>query len=135
MAQFKIKLGELTISRRFEADISQIKGNFTQLQEAFFNMIDNAYDAMMQRKNEMKPSPNVIIQLGEATAKTAAQLFVPRIWERHKKQCNHYKDEWVQRPYNLANPRKVRSIQKSGVILIIDYAKLIVLTIKYKNDF
>lgn len=54
MAQFKIKLGELTVHRRFDPDIPEIKGNFTQLQEAFFNMIDNAYDAMMQRKNELK---------------------------------------------------------------------------------
>lgn len=54
MAQFKIKLGELTVHRRFDPDIPHIKGNFTQLQEAFFNMIDNAYDAMMQKKNELK---------------------------------------------------------------------------------
>ena len=34
--------------------IPKIKGNFTQLQEVFFNLIDNGYDAMMQRKNEKK---------------------------------------------------------------------------------
>ena len=31
-----------------------MRGNFTQLQEVMFNIIDNAYDAMMQRKVELK---------------------------------------------------------------------------------
>ncbi len=64
MAQFKIKLGELTVQRRFEDDVPKIKGNFTQLQEAFFNMIDNAYDAMIQKENELKDpacKPTLII--------------------------------------------------------------------------
>jgi len=54
MAQFKIKLNQMTIVRNFEATVPGIKGNFTQLQEVFFNLIDNAYDAMMQRKTELK---------------------------------------------------------------------------------
>ena len=53
MAQFKIKTQELKIIRDYDpAAIPKIKGNFTQLQEVFFNLIDNGYDAMMQRKNE-----------------------------------------------------------------------------------
>ena len=54
MAQFKIKLNQIDIARNFNGSIAKIRGNFTQLQEVFFNMIDNAYDAMMQRKEEMK---------------------------------------------------------------------------------
>lgn len=54
MTQFKIKPGELMIVREYPADLPKIKGNFTQLQEVFFNMIDNAYDAMMQRRHELK---------------------------------------------------------------------------------
>ena len=54
MAQFKIKLTQINISRNFDNSIPDIKGNFTQLQEVFFNIIDNAYDAMMQRKEELK---------------------------------------------------------------------------------
>ncbi len=55
MVQFKIKVHELKIVREYDvATIPKIKGNFTQLQEVFFNLIDNGYDAMMQRKNEMK---------------------------------------------------------------------------------
>ena len=54
MAQFKIKLTQINISRNFNGNIPDIKGNFTQLQEVFFNIIDNAYDAMMQRKEELK---------------------------------------------------------------------------------
>jgi len=54
MAQFKIRVGSLDIVRDFHHGSFQIHGNFTQLQEVFFNMIDNAYDAMMQRKSELK---------------------------------------------------------------------------------
>lgn len=55
MAQFKIKVNMLDVHRHFDKDsIPQIKGNFTQLQEVFFNLIDNSYDAMMQRLEELK---------------------------------------------------------------------------------
>ncbi len=54
MAQFKIKLNEMTLIKNFDDSMPQIYGNFTQLQEVFFNIIDNSYDAMMQRKHEMK---------------------------------------------------------------------------------
>lgn len=54
MTQFKVKHGEMRISREFKTGLPQIKGNFTQLQEVFFNLIDNAYDAMMQKKHELK---------------------------------------------------------------------------------
>ncbi|MBI3616982.1 MAG: GAF domain-containing protein, partial [Candidatus Omnitrophica bacterium] len=54
MAQFKIKLNQIDIARDFNGVIPRIRGNFTQLQEVFFNMVDNSYDAMMQRKEEMK---------------------------------------------------------------------------------
>jgi len=37
--------------------LPKVKGNSTQLQEVFFNLIDNGYDAMMQRKNDLK-EPN-----------------------------------------------------------------------------
>ncbi|MDO8675576.1 MAG: ATP-binding protein [Candidatus Omnitrophota bacterium] len=53
MAQFKIKVQELQVVHAYDPqNIPKIKGNFTQLQEVFFNLIDNAYDAMMQRKTE-----------------------------------------------------------------------------------
>ena len=55
MAQFKIKTHELKIMRLYDGTtIPKIKGNFTQLQEVFFNLVDNGYDAMMQRKSELK---------------------------------------------------------------------------------
>ncbi len=54
MAQFKIKLNQIDIARNFNGSVAKIRGNFTQLQEVFFNMIDNSYDAMTQRKEEMK---------------------------------------------------------------------------------
>jgi two-component system NtrC family sensor kinase len=52
MAQFKIKTNELKVVKDFDDNLPKLKANFTQLQEVFFNLIDNAYDAMMQRKTE-----------------------------------------------------------------------------------
>jgi len=55
MAQFKIKSDQLKIIHNYDpSTIPKIKANFTQLQEVFFNLIDNGYDAMMQRKTELK---------------------------------------------------------------------------------
>ena len=54
MASFKIKVNMLRIEKHFDAQIPEIYGNFTQLQEVFFNLIDNAYDAMMQRKEDLQ---------------------------------------------------------------------------------
>ncbi len=55
MAQFKIKTSQMSLVRNYDLNLlPKVKGNFTQLQEVFFNLIDNAYDAMMQRKNEVK---------------------------------------------------------------------------------
>src|SRR6185295_265345 len=56
MAQFKIKVNQLNVIKEYTNATPKIRGNFTQLQEVFFNLIDNAYDAMMQRKNEFKES-------------------------------------------------------------------------------
>lgn len=54
MVQFKIKLNMITINKEYDENTPKIKGNFTQLQEVFFNLIDNSYDAMMQRKDDFK---------------------------------------------------------------------------------
>jgi len=52
MVKYKIKMDQFVLTRDYPVDLPKIKGNFTQLQEVFFNLIDNAYDAMMQRKAE-----------------------------------------------------------------------------------
>jgi len=62
MAQYKVKLNQFAIVRDHLPNIPKIKGNFTQLQEVFFNLIDNAHDAMMQRKTE-KNEPDYKAQL------------------------------------------------------------------------
>ena len=56
MAQFKIRLTEFSFRRHFDNRIPKIYGNFTQLQEVLFNVIDNSYDAIMQRKEDLKES-------------------------------------------------------------------------------
>jgi signal transduction histidine kinase len=54
MVQFKVKLNEIDLIRDFPEDLSKIKGNMTQLNEAFFNFIDNAYDSIVERRNTLK---------------------------------------------------------------------------------
>ncbi len=64
MIQFKINMRNLDFVREIKDTLPAIKGNFTQLQEAFFNIVDNAYDAMMQKRDELKEkgySPKLII--------------------------------------------------------------------------
>jgi signal transduction histidine kinase len=52
MVQFKVKLSDLDIVRDFNS-IPKIKGNMVQLEEVFFNFIDNAYDAIVERKTTL----------------------------------------------------------------------------------
>ncbi|MFA5145231.1 MAG: ATP-binding protein [Candidatus Omnitrophota bacterium] len=54
MVQFKVRLSEIDIIRDFPEDIPKIKGNIVQLEEAFFNFIDNAYDAILERHALLK---------------------------------------------------------------------------------
>jgi two-component system NtrC family sensor kinase len=54
MIQYKVKLHEIDLIRDYSKDIPKIKGNLVQMQEAFFNFIDNAYDAIVERRNTLK---------------------------------------------------------------------------------
>jgi signal transduction histidine kinase len=54
MVQYKIKLSEIDFIRDYPKDIPKIRGNIIQLQEAFFNFIDNAYDAIVERREVLK---------------------------------------------------------------------------------
>jgi len=53
MVQYKIKLGEIDLIRNYPKDTPKIRGNGVQLQEAFFNFIDNAYDAIVERRTTL----------------------------------------------------------------------------------
>ncbi|MGE5197279.1 MAG: ATP-binding protein [Deltaproteobacteria bacterium] len=54
MVQYKVKLSEIDIVRDFPKDQPRIKGNMVQLEEVFFNLIDNAYDAIVERRTTLK---------------------------------------------------------------------------------
>lgn len=54
MVQYKVKLSEIDIVRNYPQDKIMIRGNAVQLQEAFFNFIDNANDAITERKTTLK---------------------------------------------------------------------------------
>lgn len=77
MTQFKVKPGEMTVIREYGA-LPKIRGNFTQLQEVFFNLIDNAYDAMMQRKADLKePGYKAIVRISaESSHNGKLNVFV-----------------------------------------------------------
>jgi len=54
MVRYKIRLSEVDIINEFSSDLPAIKGNLAQLQEVFFNFIDNAFDATMERRQILK---------------------------------------------------------------------------------
>jgi len=54
MVQYKVNLSEIDIIRNYPKDIPKIKGNQVQLQEGFFNFIDNGYDAIVERRTFLK---------------------------------------------------------------------------------
>ena len=54
MVQYKVKLSEIDIIRNYPKDHPKIRGNSVQLQEAFFNFIDNGYDSTVERKTILK---------------------------------------------------------------------------------
>jgi signal transduction histidine kinase len=53
MVQFKVRLSEIDIIREYPKDLAKIKGNLVQLEEVFFNFIDNAYDAIVERRTTL----------------------------------------------------------------------------------
>ncbi|MDP8264698.1 MAG: ATP-binding protein [Candidatus Aceula lacicola] len=75
MTQFKIKKDQLAITKDYGSDVPAIYGNFTQLQEVMFNIIDNAYDAAMQRKSEKK-EPNYKAKIKISTRQTDGLLEI-----------------------------------------------------------
>ena len=54
MVQFKVRLSEIDIVRDYPKETPQIHGNLAQLEEVFFNFIDNAYDAIVERRITLK---------------------------------------------------------------------------------
>ncbi|MFH1577691.1 MAG: ATP-binding protein, partial [Candidatus Omnitrophota bacterium] len=54
MVKFKVKLSEIELVRDYPSGTPKIKANLAQLQEVFFNLIDNAYDAIVERRQDLK---------------------------------------------------------------------------------
>ncbi len=54
MVQYKIKLPDIDLVRDYPQDTPKINGNLVQLQEVFFNFIDNAYDSIVERRIMLK---------------------------------------------------------------------------------
>jgi two-component system NtrC family sensor kinase len=49
MVRYKVKVDELNFLRLYSKELPFVLGNLTQLQEVFFNLIDNANDAIHER--------------------------------------------------------------------------------------
>lgn len=54
MLQYKIRLKEIDLVQNIPADLPKLHGNLAQLQEVFFNLIDNGYDAIKERQMILK---------------------------------------------------------------------------------
>ncbi len=68
MVQYKVKLSEIDLIREYPRDLAKIKGNLVQLEEVFFNFIDNAYDAIVERRTMLKETGykgKLIIRAGQ----------------------------------------------------------------------
>lgn len=50
LIQFKIEPGSVVFENIIPAELPPVKGNFAQLQEVIFNIIDNAYASMMDKR-------------------------------------------------------------------------------------
>jgi signal transduction histidine kinase len=78
MVKFKVKLSEIDLVRDYPSDLPKIKANLTQLQEVFFNLIDNAYDAIQERKDSLKEPDyrgRITITLGQSTDSSLKIVF------------------------------------------------------------
>jgi signal transduction histidine kinase len=54
MLRYKVKLHEIDIILEIPHELPSILGNLVQLQEVFFNLMDNAYDSIVERKSALK---------------------------------------------------------------------------------
>lgn len=54
MVQYKIKLKEINLVQNIPIGLPKLLGSRIQLQEVFFNLIDNAYDAIKERQMILK---------------------------------------------------------------------------------
>ena len=54
MVKFKVNLSEIEVLRNYPPELSKVNVNLAQLEEVFFNLIDNSYDAISQRKQLLK---------------------------------------------------------------------------------
>ena len=72
MVQYKIKITAMDVENNIDEKVFHFKGNFTQLQEVFFNLIDNAYDSIVQRREDLgeKDYQGKLVFSSEERAKT-----------------------------------------------------------------
>jgi signal transduction histidine kinase len=56
----KFKLEELDLKQEVSADTPLLWGNLSQLDEVFFNLLDNAHDALMKKLSEAKAGKSMI---------------------------------------------------------------------------
>jgi signal transduction histidine kinase len=68
MVQYKVRLSEIDIIRDYPSNLPKVYGNLVQLEEVFFNFIDNGYDATVERRtllNEPDYRGKIIVKAQE----------------------------------------------------------------------
>ncbi|MFH1698102.1 MAG: ATP-binding protein [Candidatus Omnitrophota bacterium] len=77
MAQYKVKLSEIDIIRSYPKDLPMFKANLVQLEEVFFNFVDNAYDSIVERRGLLKePGYRGKIIISAATKDKVIEIVV-----------------------------------------------------------
>jgi len=56
VAQYKVHFEEIDFTLDVPKDLPQILGDLSQLGEIFLNLVDNAYDAMRMKREQLKPA-------------------------------------------------------------------------------
>jgi len=79
MVQYKVKLGEIDIIRDYPKDTPKLKANLVQMQEVFFNFIDNAYDSIVERKTTLQEPGyrgKIVVTARKAAAENMLEITI-----------------------------------------------------------
>lgn len=75
MVQYKIRISEIDIKRNIPEGLPNIRCNLTQLEEVFFNLVDNAYDAIKEKQSILKdPAYRGVIEISAFQEDTKVRI-------------------------------------------------------------
>jgi signal transduction histidine kinase len=113
---FKIMPGSVEFEELIGDDVPPVRGNFAQLQEVMFNIIDNAYQAMMQKKAAERPNSNIEIR----NTKQASNDQIPN--DQNIRQGFEPSDFGLRAPdlpFVPYQPRLVFTASREGAMVVL----------------